>query len=335
MAVPEQIRKQSEAVARLYEDLNPESPASEEVEQTQEESSVVDAADNDEESDQQPESNERGQSGTNDETAYEHRYRTLQGMYNADTARLRAENQQLNERLNSMEELLSSMSTQSTVSSEQPAEVTKLITDNDLEEYGDSIDVMRRVTREEVSSVSQKIADMERMLQQLQTSVVPRVEQVAHRQAASAEQAFWSDLTRAVPAWKEINDNPQFHEWLLEVDPLSGMSRQDYLASAQQNLDANRVAAFFSTWESQNGQASAQPNRTASDELQKQVAPGKGRSGGSAAQGSNVKTYSPADIKKFFDDVRKGVYKGREAERDKIERDIFAAQGEGRIVMNG
>jgi hypothetical protein len=44
--------------------------------------------------------------------------------------------------------------------------------------------------------------------------------------------------------------------------------------------------------------------------------------------------YSPKDIEKFFVDVRQGKYKGREAERDKIERDIFAAQRENRIVAN-
>jgi len=33
--------------------------------------------------------------------------------------------------------------------------------------------------------------------------------------------------------------------------------------------------------------------------------------------------------------VRKGVYQGKEAERDRIERDIFAAQRENRIVATG
>ena len=44
-------------------------------------------------------------------------------------------------------------------------------------------------------------------------------------------------------------------------------------------------------------------------------------------------TYSPEDIRRFFDDVRTGKYKGREQERSRIERDIFAAQREGRIRM--
>jgi hypothetical protein len=42
--------------------------------------------------------------------------------------------------------------------------------------------------------------------------------------------------------------------------------------------------------------------------------------------------YAPGDIAKFFNDVKQGKYKGKEAERDRIERDIFAAQREGRIA---
>jgi len=97
-------------------------------------------------------------------------------------------------------------------------------------------------------------------------------------------------------------------------------------------LDAGRVAQFFASWTQANGTTQAQPNRSASNsELAKQVAPGKGRSIG-IPQGSEKKTYTPQDITDFFKDVRDGKFKGKEEERDKIERDIFAAQQEGRIV---
>ena len=65
-------------------------------------------------------------------------------------------------------------------------------------------------------------------------------------------------------------------------------------------------------------------------QLEKQGAPGRGRSGKPASQES--KNYSPADIQKFFEDVRKGLFKGRDEERGRMERDIFSAQREGRIV---
>jgi BMFP domain-containing protein YqiC len=334
MAVPEQVRKQSEAIAKLYDSANSETPdVNDEGRASEDPASHAAPAPAGNEPSASPEVNE--QTPRNDEETYAHRYRTLQGMYNADTARLRSENQQLNERLSSLENLLSSMSTASQPGETQAA-VTKLITDADLEEYGDSIDVMRRAAREETSSVAAKISELEQRIQQLQTSVVPKIDQVAYRQAASAEQVFWSEFTRLVPSWQAINSDPKFHEWLLEVEPLHGVTRQSLLENAQKNFNAERVALFFDTWRASNhGQATAQPNRTASAELQRQVSPGRGRSGGAPTQTHQDKMYSPADIKKFFEDVRRGVYTGRETERDKIERDIFAAQSEGRIVMNG
>lgn len=276
---------------------------------------------------------EQRRTGTADsEDTFEKRYKSLQGMYNADTARLRTDNQQLNSRVAQLEQLLSSLSAAPQPST--PA-VEKLVTEKDVEEYGDSIEVMRRVTREEVAASHRRIAELEHMLKQVQTSVLPRVEQVAQRQAVTAEQSFWSELSAVVPAWRDINTDQDFHRWLLDTDPLTGLTRQTYLEDAQRNLDVRRVAAFFTSWQGLNGQSTAQPSRSASDsQLDRQVAPGRSR-GGSAPTSTAPKTYSSKDIAKFFDDVRKGVYRGKEAERDRIERDIFAAQRENRIVANG
>jgi hypothetical protein len=66
--------------------------------------------------------------------------------------------------------------------------------------------------------------------------------------------------------------------------------------------------------------------------LEKQVTPGRARSAGTP-QTNKGKVYTPEDIKKFFNDVRSGKYRGREQERDRIERDIFNAQRENRIQM--
>jgi hypothetical protein len=64
--------------------------------------------------------------------------------------------------------------------------------------------------------------------------------------------------------------------------------------------------------------------------LEKQVAPGRGKT--AAPVNTNSATYSTEDIRRFFNDVKSGKYRGKEQERDRIERDIFAAQREGRIV---
>ena len=333
MAIPEQVRRQSEAVAKLYEDLNPESGAPEAGAETGNEGFEAEPANRVVPLAAGSASAEQGRSdNTDEELTYEQRWRSLQGMYNADTTRLRAENNQMNQRVTQLEQLIASLSAPQ---QGQPAQGTaaRLITDKDTEDYGDSIDVMRRAAREEFSEAQREIAELKRMVMQVQTNVVPKVESVVQRQALTAENTFWSELSAIVPDWREINANQGFHNWLLEVDPLSGMNRQTYLDVAQGQLDAYRVGEFFRTWQSSNGNSAAQqPRNVAATQLEKQIAPGRGRTTSSATTGNEAKSYSRTDIAKFFDDVRKGMYKGKEQERDRIERDIFAAQREGRIT---
>jgi len=121
----------------------------------------------------------------------------------------------------------------------------------------------------------------------------------------------------------------------LETDPLTGISRQTYLEDAQRMMDAGRVSNFFRAWLEDTGQANVAQTkgRAASSELEKQVTPGRTKSSGSP-QSNKAKMYTPQDIQKFFSDVRQGKYKGREQERDRMERDIFAAQRENRIQLN-
>ena len=338
MALPEQIRKQTEAVQELYRQLNAGQDQGEGTPPADAPAVPADIP-----ADENPAPNDAAPSPTPEQKVgddkapedYTQKYKTLQGMYNAEVPRLHQQNREMTQRIQQMEQLLASLSAQSAPAQpEVVAQPTKLVTDKDVEEYGESIDMMRKVSREELGSVMNRLAQLETTLKQLQTNVVPQVQAVAQKQAVSAEQQFWSDLTSAVSNWREVNDNAAFQAWLLETDPLTGITRQTYLEDAQRALDARRVSAFFRTWLESTGQAVAQPQGSApaaqNPELEKQVTPGRARSAGTP-QTNKGKVYTPEDIKKFFNDVRAGKYKGREQERDRTERDIFAAQRENRI----
>jgi DNA repair exonuclease SbcCD ATPase subunit len=328
MAIPEQIRKQTEAVQELYKQLETNDAEATGAEDTQAEVEDV-QADRTQEAGSQPRPFEHGTEGAKDEEDYVQKYKTLQGMYNAEVPRLHSQNRDLANRVQQLEQLLATMNAQQNQPLTQ-AQIEKLVTEQDIEEYGDSIEMMRKVSKEELSSAAQRINQLESYIRQMQSQLVPQVQALSQSQAASTEQQFWSALTNMVPNWREINDDQAFQSWLLDVDPLTGISRQTYLEDAQRNLDSRRVSSFFTAWLEMTGQArNAQPN-SASSQLEKQVAPGRAKSTGSPVNNS-AKVYTPADIKKFFDDVRKGKYVGREAERDKLERDIFSAQQEGRI----
>jgi hypothetical protein len=348
MALPEQIRKQTEAVQELYKQLNSEgiegaenTPPSNDPSPdagTPAENEVPAANSTDIENAAPSSGTEQSADDSNSET-YAQKWRTLQGMYNAEVPRLHANNRELQSRVSQMEQLLSSLSSQPTQAPAH-AQAPILVSDKEKEEYGESLDVMRKVSREELVPMIGKLAALEGAIQQiaanLNTAIVPQVQRVAQQQAMSAEDRFWGQLTQHVPNWQQINNDGDFQTWLLEIDPMTGTNRQVYLEQAQANLDIGRVVSFFQTFSKVTGKyqptANAQPNRSAS-ELERQVAPGRGR-GTNAPNGQTSRQYSPDDIKSFFNDVRQGKYKGREAERDRIERDIFAAQRDGRIVAN-
>ena len=332
MSIPKQVQKQSEEVQELYKQINGQTEEAQATAEAAPEEAVNDVAEpipSDSVEEQAPQSapQEQVESGDQEpkEADWQQKYRSLQGMYNADVPRLNAENRDLSSRVSQLEGLLSTMQEPA---QQTPAVAEKLITDDDVKEYGDSIAVMRKAAREEVA---QEIAQLRQQVGQLQ-GVLPQVQQVQAQQKKSGEQTFWNTIASEVPNWSDINNDPDFQSWLLAIDPLTGISRQTYLEDAQKNLDASRVVNFFRTWEGETGKTNtAQVDRSSEQsQLQKQVAPGRSRNNGVKASGQN-RTYTPNDIQEFYSDVRKGKYKGRDDERGRIERDIFAAQQEGRI----
>ena len=339
MALPEQIRKQTEAVQQLYQQLNTDDNTG--TDTSAADGTVTPLADVDSAPNNaapSPANEQRsGDDNVSEETIVQ-KYKTLQGMYNAEVPRLHQQNREMTGRVQQMEQLLASLSAQqaNANTTQQQAVTEKIITDKDVEEYGESLDVMRKVSREELVPVAQRLAQIEHMLRQMQTSVVPQVQAVAQRQQVSAEQQFWAELSANVPNYRQLNENDTFQSWLLQADPLTGITRQTYLDDAQRSLDAGRVANFFRTWLESTGQATVAQStgRTGVSELEKQVTPGRSRNTGTPATTNQGKMYSPQDIQKFFNDVRIGKYKSREQERDRIERDIFAAQRENRIQVN-
>lgn len=333
MALPAQVRKQLEDVEKLYAGRDATAQQQGGDAEVAEQSSVSaseSGADNVSEQAPAPKAAEHRPEGDTQEESFEKRYKTLQGMYSAEVPRLHAEKRELTKRVQQLEQLISTMSAKP-AAPQAPAQ--KLVTEQDVADYGDSIDVMRKVVREEVAAKDAEIDELKQLVRQLQGTVVPQVHQLSQNYAVSNEQRFWADLQAAVPDWQDVNVDAGFQAWLLEVDPLTGVPRQTYLEDAQRSLDSRRAANFFKAWKGMTGVPDARTHREAqpASELERQIAPGKSRSGGNKPQGA-TQTYTPAFIATFFADVTKGKYRGKEAERDRIERDIFAAQREGRIV---
>jgi len=279
---------------------------------------------------------ERVETPQDDENSptFAQRWRSLQGTYNVTKTQLNEAAQ----RIANLETLVSSMQT-ATAAPAPVAAAKPQLTPDDAKEYGaDMVDFVRRAARDETAPIAQALLSIQRQLDSLQ-GMAPVVQRVVESQAQTAEERFFGRLTARVADWPQVNDNPEFHAWLMTPDPMTGIMPQTYLVDAQKAFDVDRVVSIFETWKRNAGVKQTQPAAApaaagAADKLAKQVAPGRAAAGSPAPVAKQAKQYTRADIGKFYADKLRGVYDSRKAEADAIEADIFLAQREGRVVQN-
>lgn len=332
MSLPEQIQKQVDAAQAIADQHYGTGDAAATAEPSPPAESSADAA-----TTQTPEP------ATNDQTAapqrddensetYAQRWRSLQGVYNVTAQKAR----DLESRTQNLEALIQSMKAPAKAS--EPT-VTKFLTDSDTTEYGaDAVDFTKRAAREELAPVMAAIAELRAQVDRLQ-GVTPVVNQLVNSQRMTAEERFFADIAREIPDWQKVNSDPKFQDWLLSPDPMTGITRQTYLEDAQRSFDSARATNIFKIWSqvpgvprASNDAPRATPNK-ASSELERQIAPGR-HNAASVPAPTQEKQWTPQEITGFYADVRNGKYKSREADRERLERDIFLAQREGRILRS-
>ena len=229
-----------------------------------------------------------------EEVDWRRRFETLQGKYNAETPRLHEQlrNQerytaQLKEELDRVRSI-----------AEAKEVVQAEVTDADETAFGsDLIDLARRVAREEYQRQYNGVrVEIDREL----TPLREQVGTLAQSQIASADDKYWQALGTEVPDWEAVNVDPSWLEWLAEYDPVAGRTRQQGLDEAAQRMDVPRTAAFFQMWKATKPQAPAPSQASqAQQELSRQVAPSKSKSGSSVPAGERI--WSRADYEAAYD----------------------------------
>jgi hypothetical protein len=139
--------------------------------------------------------------------------------------------------------------------------------------------------------------------------------ELRQRLAVEARYRLDQQVEAAIPNYRDIDRDPRWHQWLMTLDPLTGQIRQTILNDAIASGSAGRVVAFFRGFQQEAGQAASSPSSQ--------------RSRHTAAPSKPI--YTRDQIGRLYEAHRKGAYVGREAEWNRIEADIFAAQHEGRV----
>jgi uncharacterized coiled-coil protein SlyX len=266
------------------------------------------------------------------EETWEHKYKVLQGMQQS----LAQERRELFEQNRQLRDLIARMQEQQRQQAPAPAQpapqTSSLIKPEEVEEYGaDLLDVIARKAKEQYGPL---VEQMQAHIQRLEQQLGGRMQQVEQVASVSAKDSFFSKLDATVPYWEKLNTEQDFLNWLDTPDELSGVVRREMFNRAYQNFDAPRIAKFFETYANQSGfnaQAAPAPAANAmvpTVPLNNLAAPPKSPS---APAPVGKKVWTRQEIAAFYENARKGVYKGKEAERSRLERDIFDASRDGRI----
>lgn len=314
MALPKQVQKAIEEVAaveaQMKAPVEPEVAAAqpENDEQTTEAIAVETQAElpTAEETPPQPTPVERV------EDNWEHKYRRLQGKYDAEVPRLHAQ----------VKELAAALEELKAVREAPPAPVTvaeALVTDADVSEYGaDLINLQRRVAREELRAEFEALKatneDLRKQIQQTGSQVG----------ALNFEQR----LHRMVPDFPEVNESPAWIAWLDVVDPISRVPRRVIAQEAYRRGDAEAVAHYVSLYRAEHGEAPVKVDRT--KEIARQVQPTR-TAATTAPSSKQGRIYSSKDVEALFKKVASLSAMQRFDEAKKLEAELDAAFMDGRI----
>lgn len=260
------------------------------------------------------------------------RFVSENGRYRAARNTIKTHEQTIHGLQNIIDDMRLQLSSRATPTPE-PVTPATLITDKEREDFGtEMLDVVGRRAAEvitpELAQLRQQVADMAK---QLQGTV-----QTVH---TNTQERLMAALAQAVPNWEEINFDDKFKSWLALPDPYSGAIRQKLLNDAFEQKRTPQVIAFFKGFLSEEAALDPQPTPTvpapvqpSKPGLEQFAAPGRART---PASGSPLPVEKPiiytSQITAFYNLVRAGGYAGKEEEKDSLEREIFAAQKDGRV----
>ena len=264
---------------------------------------------------------------------WEHRYLSMKGRYDAQmkiNGQMQEQMQQLGDELIRTQQML--LRPAAPQRPQAPPAPISLLTPEDTQNYGnDLIDLTKRAALE---AVSPQLTKLEQENQNLRNTL-----------KQTAQMGVAATLDQQVPNWREVNKDPKFRNWLSLRNVYSGVIRKQELDAAYQAADAPRVLAFFKGFIADEAVVTGgnqpapvpeppQAPRQAAVPLERLASPGRARPAG-GNDTPNVPADKPIFTRKqvsaFYDEVRRGSYAGRDADKAAQERAIFDAQRDGRI----
>jgi hypothetical protein len=264
-----------------------------------------------------------------DDETWEHKYKSIHGRFQKAQDQMRG----MADEIKNLQNIIATMQTAPSNAPTPPElQAERLITDDEARDYGeDFLKVVGKKAKEELVPIIKAQAEQIEELKRMVSGVSSVVQQ-------DSTDKMLTTLDEKLPEWRELNTNQEFLSWLRLPDPFSGAIRHEMLKAAYTQGNASRVLAFFNGFlaeEAAVAPAKAEPDtgtrRVPKVPLESLAAPGRAKSAAGNAAPAEKPSFTRANIAAFYADVAAGRYRGREAEKGKIEAQIFDAQREGRI----
>ena len=255
---------------------------------------------------------------------WEARYHSMKGRFDQSQRTIGSMQGQMSELGDELVRTQSLLTPRQQPQQQQPQ---RLLTDEDKATYGEEL--LNVVQRAAVEAVAPEINQLRQRNQQLEKKVQQH-----------DQNGIFAALDQAVPNWREINESDRFKAWCRLPDLYSGVLRGRLLNDAFRAGQSPRVAQFFRGFLAEEVATGQEPaplppavERTAAVPLETLAAPGRAKPA-TGADNTNPPADKPiitrAQISAFYDQVRRGAYAGRDADKARDEAIIFAAQREGR-----
>jgi hypothetical protein len=321
--LPRTVQRQLEAADAIVEKIN--TPAEPAADQKDEGQASATEGDQVEAANQPGEGNESVKPEAPQPSAqqvdWEHKFKTLQGLFNAEVPKLQGQVKQLNAKL---QEVQTSVE-QSKAKVDLPEDTRPETNAKDVEAFGE--DLVEMVQRQFSGSIKALSAKIDTLLTPLAARVQTLEQQLQGTESAvklTAEEVFFDRLSKTVPDWEQLNVDQRFLNWLEQVDPVYGEPRKAALTIARRNLDVARVTAVFSAFKD------TLPKQPKTDTLAKQISPKSGTAS-VTPKPDQKPVIRESEVTAFYHDVATGKYRGRDKEMAEREAVINLALAEGRI----
>jgi hypothetical protein len=236
---------------------------------------------------------------------WKNRFLTLQGKYNNEVP-------QLSRKIRELE--AQRVSTVNIESDDVDVEEISKLKPEDFEDYGDEFITLVKA----VNSLEKRNKQLESLAQSVTTQ----------SQATNLE-TFKARLSEIVPDWEAINNNQDFITWLQEPDGYSGLSMHEALLKAYNQFNSETVGKIFNKFKAE-FKIPISKNKKPKQSLRSEIQPKGVKTKQVVTQRKKGREWTRAQIAEFYRNKTDGKIDPKKAA--KLEKDIFLANQEGRIV---